>query len=96
MTVPVGLKLEMGIEPTNKSSVPVRFGQGQGSGSGFGDWSFVQVLFCSVQFDSIESVVRVRFCSVLVYQSHKIALRYPSILHFGSTVWWSFTVKRLM
>ena len=42
-----GYILVMGIEPTNKSSVSVRLVQSP--------------MFGSVQFDSIETVVRVRF-----------------------------------
>jgi len=73
------MSLVMGIEPTNKSSVSVRFSQGQGSCSVQFDWSFSR--FGLVQFDSTETVVRVQFGSVLVYQSHKITLQYTCILH---------------
>jgi len=37
-------RIVMRIEPINKSSVSVRFGQGQGSGSVRFDWSFISLM----------------------------------------------------
>ena len=74
------LWVETGIEPNNKSSVSVR------SGSRFGSIGVLST-FSSVQFDSIETSSG----SVLVYQSHAVHVYFA----FGSTVWWSFTIKML-